>query len=226
MRLIVTGGAGFIGSAVVCRAVGAGHDVLTIDKLTYAGRRAALGEIMDSRRHRFLQADIVDSRAIDSAFREFDPDAVLHLAAESHVDRSIDDPGAFIETNVRGTFVLLETALRHWSQLRGARHDGFRFVHVSTDEVFGTVAEEAALRCQQSLCTQFTVCCEQGRCGPPRKSVASNLWDAGYNHELLEQLRTLAACRKADPDGDPVCACWRTYSDLRHWPQHTGLALC
>ena len=142
MRLIVTGGAGFIGSAVVCRAVQAGHDVLTLDKLTYAGRRAALGEVMDLRRHQFLQADIADAHAIDSAFREFGPDAVLHLAAESHVDCSIDDPGAFIETNVRGTFVLLETALRHWSQLRGARQNGFRFVHVSTDEVFGTVAEE------------------------------------------------------------------------------------
>ena len=142
MRLIVTGGAGFIGSAAVCRAVGAGHDVLTIDKLTYAGRRAALAEIMNSPRHRFVQADIADAHAMESAFREFDPDAVLHLAAESHVDRSIDDPGAFIETNVRGTFVLLEIALRHWSQLRGARHDGFRFVQVSTDEVFGTLSEE------------------------------------------------------------------------------------
>ena len=141
MRLIVTGGAGFIGSAAVRRAVGAGHDVLTIDKLTYAGRRAALGEIMNSPRHRFLQADIADAHAMERAFREFDPDAVLHLAAESHVDRSIDNPGAFIETNVQGTFILLETALRHWWQLRGARHDDFRFVHVSTDEVFGTLAE-------------------------------------------------------------------------------------
>ena len=142
MRLIVTGGAGFIGSAAVRRAVHDGHDVLTVDKLTYAGRRAALAEVMNSPRHRFLQADIADAHAMVSAFREFDPDAVLHLAAESHVDRSIDDPGAFIETNVRGTFVLLETALRHWSQLRGARHDGFRFVHVSTDEVFGALREE------------------------------------------------------------------------------------
>jgi dTDP-glucose 4,6-dehydratase len=142
VRLIVTGGAGFIGSAAVCRAVGAGHDVLTIDKLTYAGRGAALAEIMNSPRHRFVRADIADAHAMESAFREFDPDAVLHLAAESHVDRSIDDPAAFIETNVRGTFILLESALRHWPQLHGARHDGFRFVHVSTDEVFGTLAEE------------------------------------------------------------------------------------
>jgi dTDP-glucose 4,6-dehydratase len=139
MRLIVTGGAGFIGSAVVCRFVRAGADVLTIDKLTYAGRGDRLAEVAGSARHSFLRADVADGISMDMAFREFDPDAVLHLAAESHVDRSIDDPAAFVECNVRGTFVLLETALRHWSRLRGARRDGFRFIHVSTDEVFGTV---------------------------------------------------------------------------------------
>ena len=141
MRLVVTGGAGFIGSAVVSRAVRAGHDVLTIDKLTYAGRREALAEVMLSPHHCFLQADVADSDAMDSAVRDFDPDAVFHLAAESHVDRSIDEPEAFVTTNVRGTFVLLEVALRHWSQLRGARRDDFRFVQVSTDEVFGTLTE-------------------------------------------------------------------------------------
>jgi dTDP-glucose 4,6-dehydratase len=142
MRLMVTGGAGFIGSAAVCRAVRDGHHVLTVDKLTYAGRREALAEVSASPRHRFLQADIADSNAMDTAFREFDPDAVLHLAAESHVDRSIDEPEAFVATNVRGTFVLLEAALRHWSQLSGVRRESFRFVQVSTDEVFGTVGEE------------------------------------------------------------------------------------
>ena len=141
MRLIVTGGAGFIGSAAVCRAVGAGHEVLTIDKLTYAGRREAIAEVMGSPRHQFVHADVADESAVDGAFRDFDPDAVLHLAAESHVDRSIDDPAAFLDTNVRGTFVLLEAALRHWSRLHGGRQARFRFVHVSTDEVFGTLAE-------------------------------------------------------------------------------------
>jgi dTDP-glucose 4,6-dehydratase len=142
MRLMVTGGAGFIGSAVVCRAVHDANDVLTVDKLTYAGRREALAEVMTSPRHRFLHADIADTEVIDTAFREFDPDAVLHLTAESHVDRSIDEPGVFVATNVRGTFVLLEAALRHWSQLRGARRENFRFIQVSTDEVFGTLGEE------------------------------------------------------------------------------------
>jgi dTDP-glucose 4,6-dehydratase len=142
MRLMVTGGAGFIGSAVVCRAVRDANDVLTVDKLTYAGRREALAEVMTSPRHRFLHADIADTGLMDRAFREFDPDAVLHLAAESHVDRSIDEPETFIATNVRGTFVLLEAALRHWSQLPGARRENFRFIQVSTDEVFGTLGKE------------------------------------------------------------------------------------
>ena len=139
MRLIVTGGAGFIGSAVVCRCVTAGHDVFTIDKLTYASR---LGPLTNSQRHHFLKADVADQVTMERAISDFDPDAILHLAAETHVDRSIDDPAAFLDTNVRGTFVLLEAALRHWSQLRGARYNGFRFIQVSTDEVFGTLAHE------------------------------------------------------------------------------------
>jgi dTDP-glucose 4,6-dehydratase len=141
MRLIITGGAGFIGSAVVCHAVRTGHEVLTIDKLSYAGRREALDEVASSPNHRFLQADITDERAMNSAFEEFAPDAILHLAAESHVDRSIDGPGAFLNANVGGTFVLLEAARRYWSRLPDPRKEQFRFVHVSTDEVFGSLGE-------------------------------------------------------------------------------------
>src|ERR1700723_1401099 len=128
MRLVVTGGAGFIGSAVVCRAIREGHTVLTIDKLTYAGRLDALSEVASSPHHQFLKADVTDGAAMEMAFVAFDPDAVLHLAAESHVDRSIDDPNTFITTNVQGTFVLLEAALRYWSR----RRNEFRFVHIST----------------------------------------------------------------------------------------------
>jgi dTDP-glucose 4,6-dehydratase len=118
------------------------HDVLTIDKLTYAGNLRTLNLVMASPRHSFLQADVAASDAMDTAICDFDPDAVLHLAAESHVDRSIDKPEAFVATNVYGTFVLLEATLRHWSRLRGARRENFRFVQVSTDEVFGTLGEE------------------------------------------------------------------------------------
>src|SRR5260370_19042332 len=142
MGLIGTGGAGFIGWAFVRNAVRSGDEVLTIDKLTYAGRREALAEIIASPRHHFLQADIVDACAMATAIADFEPDALIHLAAESHVDRSIDDASAFVATNVQGTFVLLEAALRYWSRLSGPRRDGFRFVHISTDEVFGALAEE------------------------------------------------------------------------------------
>jgi dTDP-glucose 4,6-dehydratase len=141
MRLLVTGGAGFIGSALVCRAVRAGHEVLTVDKLTYAGGLEALAEAMAAPRHRFLRADIAQRQEMETAFDDFDPDVMLHLAAESHVDRSIDDPEIFVTTNVRGSFVLLEAALRHWSRLRGSRREDFRFIQVSTDEVFGSVCE-------------------------------------------------------------------------------------
>ena len=139
MRLIVTGGAGFIGSAVVRQAVGAGHDVLNIDKLTYAACPANLDGVAEDPRYRFLQADICDRAAMDRAMADFAPDAVMHLAAESHVDRSIDAPGTFIETNIIGTYTLLEAARAFWEG--AGRPETFRFHHVSTDEVFGSLGE-------------------------------------------------------------------------------------
>ena len=141
MKILISGGAGFIGSAVCRSAIGAGHSVLTFDKLTYAGRIAALAEVLDSPLHRFQKADITDMEAVASAFKEFNPDVVLHLAAESHVDRSIDEPGVFVSTNVVGTFVLLEAATSYWLRLSAEKRDQFRFIHVSTDEVFGTLQE-------------------------------------------------------------------------------------
>lgn len=141
MRILVTGGAGFIGSAVVRRAVLDGHDVLTVDKLTYAGSLKALAAVENSARHRFLKTDVSDGTAMAAAFKDFCPDCVLHLAAESHVDRSIDDPSPFIETNIRGTFVMLETAVRYWNGLSETAQKEFRFVHVSTDEVFGSAMD-------------------------------------------------------------------------------------
>jgi dTDP-glucose 4,6-dehydratase len=146
LKILVTGGAGFIGSAVVREAIRAGHDVLTIDKLTYAGRRESLAEVLGSPRHRFVRADIANRAAMTQAFAEFSPDAVLNLAAESHVDRSIDAPDAFVTSNVVGTFVLLEAALLHWSKLEGAPRDRFKFVQVSTDEVYGTLGDDGTFR--------------------------------------------------------------------------------
>src|SRR5262249_46551257 len=145
---LVTGGAGFVGSAVVRRAIAEGHEVLTFDKLTYAGRLAAIKEADKSRSHRFVQADIADAAAVARVFGEFRPDGVLHLAAETHVDRSIDHPDAFVTTNVNGTVVLLQVALQYWTSLARADRDAFRFVHVSTDEVFGTLGDAGIFTAQ------------------------------------------------------------------------------
>jgi dTDP-glucose 4,6-dehydratase len=143
----VTGGAGFIGSAVVRKLIGeTQHDVCVVDKLTYAGNLASLAPVSGSNRYRFEQADIGDGERMRALFAEFRPDIVMHLAAESHVDRSIDGPGDFIQTNIVGTFALLQEALRHWRSLEGAARERFRFHHISTDEVFGSLGEEGFFR--------------------------------------------------------------------------------
>ena len=138
MNILVTGGAGFIGSAL-CRRLCAnpGHRVINVDKLTYAGNLASLRQIENYPNYRFVKGDICDITAISRVLREHEIDVVMHLAAESHVDRSIDGPAAFIETNIVGTFRLLTAALDHWRSLSGAKRSAFRFHHVSTDEVFG-----------------------------------------------------------------------------------------
>jgi dTDP-glucose 4,6-dehydratase len=137
MRLLVTGGAGFIGSAVVRQAVAAGHEVLNVDKLTYAACLANVDSVSNEANYTFLEADICDRAAMDAAFADFQPDAVMHLAAESHVDRSIDGPGDFIHTNITGTYTLLEAARSFWDGK--GKPDDFRFHHISTDEVFGSL---------------------------------------------------------------------------------------
>lgn len=141
-RVLVTGGAGFIGSAAVRRLVKEGAHVLNVDKLTYAGDPRTVAECERAPHYRFLQADIGDAPAMNAAFSEFRPTVVLHLAAESHVDRSIDGPSAFVNTNLGGTFVMLEAALAYWRTLGKSDQARFRYVHVSTDEVYGSLGEE------------------------------------------------------------------------------------
>ncbi len=143
MRVFVTGGAGFIGSALVRHLIrNSPHEVLNLDKLTYAGVLESLDEVSDDPRYRFVQGDICDRALVRRLFDEFQPDVIAHLAAESHVDRSIDGPADFIETNIVGTFSMLEQALDYWRALDGERQKSFRFHHISTDEVFGSLGED------------------------------------------------------------------------------------
>lgn len=141
-RVLVTGGAGFIGSAVCRHLVQSGAEVLNVDKLTYAGNLASLNSISNATNYQFARIDICDQGAVADAFDAFKPDQVMHLAAESHVDRSIVGARDFIDTNIVGTFSMLEAARRYWGALPASQKDSFRFLHVSTDEVYGSLGEE------------------------------------------------------------------------------------
>lgn len=138
MKILVTGGAGFIGSAVVRHIINnTENSVVNLDKLTYAGNLESLRDVADNSRYAFEQVDICDQEALNKVYAEHQPDLVMHLAAESHVDRSIDGPAAFIETNIVGTYNLLEVTRAYWSSLEGNKKAAFRFHHISTDEVYG-----------------------------------------------------------------------------------------
>lgn len=140
MKIIVTGGAGFIGSNLVRHLIAhTEHSVVNVDKLTYAGNLESLDAFANNARYYFHQTDITDTAALRNIFRHHQPGAVMHLAAESHVDRSIDGPAAFVQTNVTGTFTLLEAAREFWNTLTAAKKESFRFLHVSTDEVYGSL---------------------------------------------------------------------------------------
>ena len=146
MRVLVTGGAGFIGSALIRHLIDdTSAEVLNVDKLTYAGNLQSLASISGSERYQFAQLDICDRVALEKAFASFSPSHVMHLAAESHVDRSIDAPHQFIQTNIVGTYSLLEVARSYWQGLNGSSRSEFRFHHISTDEVYGDLEDENSL---------------------------------------------------------------------------------
>jgi len=143
MTILVTGGAGFIGANLVRQLIQeTDHEVVNFDKLTYAGNLSSLEGVFDHSRHHFVKADISNAEAVEAVFKQYDIDAVMHLAAESHVDRSIDGPQEFINTNVMGTYNLLQSSLRHWQSKKAKDRGSFRFLHVSTDEVFGSLGAE------------------------------------------------------------------------------------
>ena len=138
MKILVTGGAGFIGSAVIRHIINNTTDaIINLDKLTYAGNLESLADVSDSERYVFEQVDICNRTELNRVFAEHKPDAIMHLAAESHVDRSIDGPAAFIETNIVGTYQLLEATRQYWNELNTVQKENFRFHHISTDEVYG-----------------------------------------------------------------------------------------
>jgi dTDP-glucose 4,6-dehydratase len=142
MRLLITGGAGFIGSALIRQLLSeTTYEIVNVDKLTYAGNLESLSSVEDLAQYQFIHADICDADAMNKVFADFKPTAVMHLAAESHVDRSIDGPGEFIQTNLVGTYTLLEAARKYWLTLEQAAANTFRFHHISTDEVYGSLGE-------------------------------------------------------------------------------------
>jgi len=143
MKFLVTGGAGFIGSSVIHYLIqNTEHQVLNLDKLTYAGNLQSLEQIADNERYQFVQGDICNASLLENLFSRFRPDVVMHLAAESHVDRSIDGPAGFIQSNIVGTYTLLEVSRAYWSGLSSEKQDQFRFHHISTDEVYGSLGKD------------------------------------------------------------------------------------
>lgn len=150
MRILITGGCGFIGSNLVRMAIARGHHVCNVDALTYAGNRSSLADVEPNANYQFAHVDIRDAACLHKTLRDFAPDSVMHLAAESHVDRSIDGPGVFVETNVIGTFNMLQAALEYWRDLEETTADRFRFLHVSTDEVYGSLGEQGLFTEQTS----------------------------------------------------------------------------
>ena len=229
--VLVTGGAGFIGSAVCRHLVRGGRTrVINLDKLTYAGSLSALAEIAGSPNYRFVRGDIADRALVARLLREERVDAVMHLAAESHVDRSIDGPAVFIETNITGTFHLLEVALDHWRKLEGAAKAGFRFHHISTDEVFGDLPfdsskfDEASPYCPSSpysaskAASDHLVRAWHHTFGLP--VVLSNCSNNYGPHQFPEKLIPLTITRAAAGLSLPVYGTGENVRDWLHVADH------
>ena len=225
MRVIVTGGAGFIGSAICRHFVDEkGYSVLNIDKLTYAANLQSLNSISGNARYSFVRADVCDRESLDVILSDFAPNAVVHLAAESHVDRSITSSPEFIRTNVVGTHTLLEAVRVYLSQLSASGRDQFRFLHVSTDEVYGSLGAQWLFQRSIGVRPAIALFSEQGGQRSPCQGVGRNIRISCAHLKLLEQLRSLSFPRKTHSADNIECARRSTTAGVRRWPKRARLA--
>src|SRR5215211_5482941 len=225
--VLVTGGAGFIGGNFVLDLIEAGnHKVINLDALTYAGNLDTLAQVSENPDHVFVRGNIGDCPLVERLLAEYRPRAVVNFAAETHVDRSIDGPRAFVQTNVVETCELLEAALAYWGGLEGEERVRFRFLHVSTDEVYGTLeATGHFIRGDVQEAEPHALLALEGVLRPPGPGVPPHLRPAGTHHQLLQQLRSLPVPREADPLDDLQRPAGRAVAGLRRRTPDPGLAL-
>jgi dTDP-glucose 4,6-dehydratase len=215
MRIFITGGAGFIGSALARRMLAdPANAVLVYDKLTYAGDRRNLEGADANGGCAFVQGDVCDRAALDAALADFAPDAIAHLAAESHVDRSIDGPAAFIETNLVGTYHLAQAALAYWRCAPAAVQARFRLLHVSTDEVFGALGPTGAFTEDTAYDPRSPYSASKAGSDHLISAWFHTYGLAGDDLQLFEQLRPLSFPRKAHTADDPQRPAWRAPAGL------------
>jgi dTDP-glucose 4,6-dehydratase len=207
------------------------HVVVNMDKLTYAGHVESLGEAAESPRHHLQQVDIADGKAVEKVFEEFQPDAILHLAAETHVDRSIDGPAEFLRTNVQGTFVMLEAARRYWDRLTGGQWEEFRFLHVSTDEVYGSLGEEGKFREDTRYDPRSPYSASKASADHFAKAyhhtydlpvIVTNCSNNYGPYQFPEKLIPLATLRAADGEEIPVYGRGENVRDWLHVDDHVA----
>ena len=225
--LLVTGGAGFIGANFVLSTIAAtGESVVNLDKLTYAGNLQNLESLAGDKRHEFVKGDIGDRALVRRLLAAHRPRAIVHFAAESHVDRSIDGPAEFIQTNIVGTFSLLEEARAYWGALPGGERERFRFLHVSTDEVYGSLGPaDPAFRETDAYAPNSPYAASKAAVRPSGARLPPYLRPAGADHQLLEQLRPAPVSGEADPADDRQRAGGKAAAGLRRRPQRARLAL-
>jgi hypothetical protein len=226
--ILVTGGAGFIGSNFVLDWLATSREpVVNLDKLTYAGNLENLRELAGNENHHFVQGDIGDFDLVRGLLEKNRPRAVINFAAESHVDRSIHGPEEFIQTNIVGTFHLLEAVRAYWTSLQGEEKERFHFLHVSTDEVYGFPGQRRPrLQGNQPLRAEQPVFRQQGGERSPGAGLPPHLWPAGGHDQLLQQLRPLSFPGEADSADDRERARRQAAAGVRRRPADPRLALC